>query len=326
MKTTLYSSASAAALLAASVLSVQAADIPSRKAAPAPVLPVAFTWTGFYVGVNAGAGVSQQKADPRALGNCDHDVCVGNDGQAAAPLSGSADNNGDTAMPFGVAKGQSIFGAVGGTIGYNHQFANNVVLGFEADFAKMAGGKGVSSSNASSYADTGYNFGCVSNNCSNWGNSSNSFKSQVGLNTLGTARLRAGYAVDRTLFFATGGLAFGSVKAKTSANYNYSASYHDNGYGGNDGASTGSSAWSGSRTKTRLGWTAGAGVEHAFNDHVTLKLDALYYNLGSVKTTATGSSTYSDSGYFNGGNTTQSYTVKHKVDGVIARVGLNFKF
>ena len=43
------------ALMVVGTVAVQAADLPTRKEAPAPVfVPPPFTWTGFYVGVNAG--------------------------------------------------------------------------------------------------------------------------------------------------------------------------------------------------------------------------------------------------------------------------------
>ena len=46
----------ATALIAAEAVAAQAADLPTTKAPPAPVfLPPPFTWTGFYVGLNAGA-------------------------------------------------------------------------------------------------------------------------------------------------------------------------------------------------------------------------------------------------------------------------------
>ena len=69
------------------------------------------------------------------------------------------------------------------------------------------------------------------------------------LEWLGTARLRAGYAFDRALIFATGGLAYGGVKAESSA-----SEY--------DGSNT--DVFAGSASGTKVGYALGGGLEYAF--------------------------------------------------------------
>jgi outer membrane immunogenic protein len=82
---------------------------------------------------------------------------------------------------------------------------------------------------------------------------------------LGTARARVGYAFDRLLVFGTGGAAFSGLQAIL-----------------NPGGSI-------SPGPSQLGWTAGAGVEYAFTDAVSAKVEYLFVNLGTVACpTATG--------------------------------------
>jgi outer membrane immunogenic protein len=84
-----------AALMAGVASSAMAADLPTRKAPPAPQVyaPPVFSWTGFYVGVNGGWG------------------------------------GGTGGKDFGNVSG----GLVGGTVGYNYQISQ-FVIGVEGDW------------------------------------------------------------------------------------------------------------------------------------------------------------------------------------------------
>jgi outer membrane immunogenic protein len=102
------------------------------------------------------------------------------------------------------------------------------------------------------------------------GKSSSTFCGSVGFaagqcetkNTwLGTLRGRVGYAADRVLFYVTGGGAYGNIQAGIN----------------------------GLVTSSEPGWTAGAGVEAAFADNWTARIEYLYVDLenGSCNSAAT---------------------------------------
>ncbi|HEY8565163.1 MAG TPA: outer membrane protein [Beijerinckiaceae bacterium] len=98
--------------LAFAATAASAADLP-RRSAPAPVPYVAipvFTWTGFYVGVNAGY----------AGDKFEYPFSV-------TPVGGPA-------VVTGAASLNSSGFLAGGTVGYNWQFGGNWVLGLEADY------------------------------------------------------------------------------------------------------------------------------------------------------------------------------------------------
>jgi outer membrane immunogenic protein len=82
---------------------------------------------------------------------------------------------------------------------------------------------------------------------------------QTGNKWLSTLRGRAGFAADRVLFYLTAGGVFANVQTVT--------------------------AISNTATHTQAGWTAGLGVEYAFAENWTTKLEYLYANIGSTTVT-----------------------------------------
>ena len=141
---------------------------------------------------------------------------------------------------------------------------------------------------------------------------------------LGTVRLRAGYAWDRFLLFATGGLAYGGVNN------------NGNGLGlvavtaaGSPLPLTGVIAptttitpiggLAGNRSSsTKAGWTIGGGVEYALWSNFSIKAEYLYANFGNNNRNA--------SGFFLPGVASAFNNRSRTLDVNIVRVGINYKF
>jgi len=85
----------------------------------------------------------------------------------------------------------------------------------------------------------------------------------------GTARAKVGWAwSDSWLLYGTGGLAYGRV----SSDLNFACTP--------GGAQCGGLLVTGSEQATKVGWTAGAGVDYALNRNLSLGLEYLYLDLG----------------------------------------------
>jgi outer membrane immunogenic protein len=82
------------------------------------------------------------------------------------------------------------------------------------------------------------------------------------LNWLETTRARVGWVWNRALFYGTAGAALGGVTTSASAT----------------ALGAGLTA---SDTQTRFGWTAGAGVEYAFTNNISAKVEYLHVDLGT---------------------------------------------
>ena len=135
---------------------------------------------------------------------------------------------------------------VGGLLGYNWQ-QGGFVYGIEGDWSWVGAGSnrlGVAFDGDGDPVSTSYKI--------NW---------------LATLRGRAGLTFDATLLYVTGGAAFGQVKNSVDL---IAA-----------GSTTGAVA-SFTQDQTRVGWTAGVGVEHMFTQHWTARAEFRYVDLGKT--------------------------------------------
>lgn len=224
------------------VHAARAADMPVKAPAHTAPLAAAYNWTGFYAGGNVGYGWGHAKSDvtltlPTFL--------VGNL-QPTIP---------DSAKPNGIIGG--------GQIGFNWQPSPTWMLGVEADW-QGAGQKG--SSVLPPQPTTGL-----------LGAGTVQVAYDAKIAWFGTVRGRIGYAFDRFLVYATGGLAYGEVKIAGSETasgtvvgipYSASTPFGD--------------------SKINAGWTLGGGIEMAIAGNWSLKAEYLYLDLGSLDTSSPG--------------------------------------
>ena len=189
----------------------------------------------------------------------------------------------------------------GGQVGYNYQYAQSFLVGFEADM-QGAGISGQGSLNGwAPYDNEG---GYLSNSII-----------QAGISWMGTARGRLGYLVTPTvMMYATGGLAYGGTYLKT-----FPTAFVADNTGYVDPFISTQNA----QQNFNIGWTAGGGSEWMMAPNWSIKCEALYYDLGSTSVSNThyvASSTVASINPF-GGSTTRAH-----YQGVIARAGVNYHF
>jgi len=286
-----YLSAALIATVSAVALTqiASAADLPRKAPAYAPPPAPVYSWTGFYVGVNAGWVRSDNSMNNVAT-PIPSDVLgvVAGVSEGLAALSTGA-------LPVGDKSG--FIG--GGQIGYNVQF-NWWVAGIEADIQGISG----SGSTGSITTPPG---GIVVVGVP----VTSTLTGTMDTKWLGTVRGRLGFLPTPTLLvYGTGGLAYGHVNASISLSQSA-----PNGFSG-----SGAGAFS----ETRTGWAAGGGVEWMFAQNWSAKLEYLHYDLGTGSFTWAALGTPTST--FFSGVVYQTEVTSVDLQGNIFRAGLNYKF
>ncbi|WP_018045544.1 outer membrane beta-barrel protein [Methylobacterium sp. 88A] len=266
---------------------VAAADLPRRSAPPPVFVPVpAFSWTGFYAGVQAGYGFTDRQTVRTA----------------ASSVNGSGtDFFIERAGIASLSSRQEGFVA-GGQAGYNYQLTPGagLVLGIETDIAytdldeTKRRSRGLFGSGSDSAVVT---------------------TTRQSLDFLGTVRGRLGYAFNRVLVYGTGGLAYGNVKYQSATSFRLAGvPTLDLFAGGIDRLETGFAYGGG----IEYALPTESFLNVFRSSAVTLKVEYLHYDLGKRSVPLIGSSGL--------GQSLVEATSRFRSEGSVVRVGLNYKF
>jgi len=274
--------ATLAALIAAPAV---AADMAVKAPPPAPA--PAYSWTGWYVGGNAGASFGHAKTDFNAAPATVNTTF----GSFDTPgLAGSA-----ITEPAGVIGG--------GQIGYNWQFSPILVAGLEADI--QASGERDSITLTGPFSFTGVGQPVTGTTVIDY---------QTKIDWFGTVRGRIGYLFGdgAVMTYVTGGLAYGKVDLNGTSTASGSIFRFTN--------IPFSITHAIGHSQVNTGWTLGSGTEgKLLIPGWTYKIEYLYVDLGSLDDTDAPALIVNS---VTGGRT---FTHTHFTDNVI-RLGLNYQF
>jgi outer membrane immunogenic protein len=265
---------------------------------PAPV----YNWTGWYVGVNAGASMGTVKTDFNR-----------------GPVTVTIDGHPGSSPSLDLSNTESPDGFIGGgQIGYNYQLSPIWVVGVEADFQGAAEKDSNTLTNPFEHHPDGFLA---------TGTTVTDYATKI--EWFGTARLRAGYVWGNGNVFSyvTGGLAYGKVDLEGTSTVSGSVCGQTAGV-----CTTLSTPFSISHalghSHVNTGWVLGYGPEGRMaTPGWTWKIEGLYMDLGHLDTTGVttnASITGACAGIcvLTGG---QVSTHSHFPDGIL-RGGLNYQF
>jgi outer membrane immunogenic protein len=220
-----------------------AADMPLKAPAPPPA-PV-WSWTGFYIGVNAGGAWGRSDTNS-PLANIVCPVCY--IPSVVTDINAQAHQRVNTS------------GFTGGVqAGYNVQFGS-LVAGVEADYNAL----NLKGTTTTSAPFTGFPVPP--------GGVAPTYTNSVSTNWLFTGRGRLGFTpTNSLLLYGTGGVAF--------TNFKYTHTYAEGVFPG-----TSSGVEAATVTSNRAGYAVGGGLEYMLAANWSVKAEYLYMNFGTINT------------------------------------------
>jgi outer membrane immunogenic protein len=265
MKKLLLSTAAAVAVITAAQKPASAADLAPVPRRAAPVL-VPYTWTGIYVGANVGGSIGVNSTTDT--------------GTITSPFIVPGVGPIGTNTLFSESFRHTPTGAIlGGQLGYNWQIGSAFLLGLEADWQgawqKDTATVGACNSPSTPGFFAGPLVASIFGQC---------MTDEQKLTNFGTLRGRAGVIVDHSLWYVTGGVAWGTVKDS----FAYASSVNPATAFGQGGAALLAAGpaflpTTAGFSHSKSGWTIGGGVEtKLWASPWSLKLEYLYVDLGSA--------------------------------------------